>query len=349
MNTIGLVIFFVFLLFCFFALFLIYRWTSNYLSDHKHSNNDNKNDMAEEGEGAVCSSAHSSYTSLHVVEEDVFSLNNLQLNSSSSNEYKSSNNDDGTMTTVDCNNNDVPGDCRGNFIFQSGSSNSDEYLGDDREDQNGDSNATSPEILSPSHSDRMLHNDGSTHVLDMISDTHNSDNWIQNDTHHIDDDFENEEEELRVTKFYRNEGIRLSNLFDYSFLVKINLKHISSKIMGSIKLLDMWTSPHAFPPLSIRFHIKLLPQNLYKMKTGWEVASTYNPQIMLYFGPLSEDLNPNSKICFRLYGRKVKSVLSRGRCYGECQLALGLITHAEKEILVRQWLLPKGESSAPPV
>lgn len=93
-------------------------------------------------------------------------------------------------------------------------------------------------------------------------------------------------------------------------------------------------------PIKIRFHILILPQCRYRLKTKWVHASLRSLAWKFYMGPFKdENFDPAKKnIRFRLYGKS--KVFSR--CYGECFVPLLEAAEAEKSVEFERDILGKG-------
>ena len=136
---------------------------------------------------------------------------------------------------------------------------------------------------------------------------------------------------------------KIIRIFPKNADISITLKYMVSLkcIMGNIRSMNgLGYVENTTCPELIRFHVIILPEDRYRLRTKWVHASVKSLAWKFAIGPLPEDINTKGKnIRFRLYGRSKAKV---PRCYGECFVPLEDVMESEKSVEFEETILPKG-------
>lgn len=185
-----------------------------------------------------------------------------------------------------------------------------------------------------------------THTIsETDTSVHDSSQKIPEETtHSIPSDTDNTSQDLSILDQSSSILVDKRNVFPLNADIIITLRYSNEKrnILGNIQSEKGLAGKENVvdSPQYIRFHMTVLPQDKYRLRTKWVVASTKTLAWNFDIGPFPEKFDTQKKnIRFRLYG-KSKSMLSR--CYGECFVVLAEVVEAEKTVEIQETLLPKG-------
>ena len=126
--------------------------------------------------------------------------------------------------------------------------------------------------------------------------------------------------------------------------VKLSFEYnkVSNIIIGCVLSIEGLSSTgDKTCPDDVCFHVKLTPiTRKYKTKTKWKKACSKVLALSFTLGPLQDNVDHNSNVCLRLYGKK-KGFAVKAKCFGECFVPLSKITESEGVLELEQRILLK--------
>ena len=131
---------------------------------------------------------------------------------------------------------------------------------------------------------------------------------------------------------------KLKLTFEYSKTSSVIFGCVIS--IDGLSFVDMQSCPD-----EICFHVKIVPNGRkHRSKTKWKDVSSKVLSLTYKLGPLSSKIDPESKICVRLYGKR-KGLTSKSKCHGELFVRLSKVIESNGVLDITRRLLPKSTSS----